>query len=53
MIEVEDEQLGHCYMLTEKEYCEYQCLKEKAREWNSILCDARDTIKSMRRRARL
>jgi hypothetical protein len=49
VIEVDDNKYGHCYMLTEKEYYEYQCLKEKAREWNSILCDAKETIKSMRR----
>ena len=50
MIEVDDKRYGHCYMLSEEEFCEYQCLKEKAREWNRILGDAKETIKSMRRK---
>ena len=53
MIKTVEEEGCKWYMLDEEEYCEYQCLKEKAREWNSILCDAKDTIKSMRRRTRL
>ena len=48
MIEVEDEQLGHCYMLTEKEYCEYQCLKQRLDEWNQVLEEAKECIKDLR-----
>ena len=49
MIEVDDKQHGHCYMLTEDEYCEYQCLKERLREWNQVLDEAKECIKEMRR----
>jgi len=48
MIEVEDEQLGHCYMLTEDEYCEYQCLKQRLHEWNQVLEEAKECIKDLR-----
>jgi hypothetical protein len=49
VIEVDDKRYGHCYMLSEEEYCEYQCLKMKLDEWNKMLDEAKDMIKTMRR----
>ena len=49
MIEVDDKTHGHCYLLNEEEYGEYQCLKQKVNEWNQVLDEAKEVIKDLRR----
>ena len=49
-IKINDKQYGHCYLLDEEEYCEYQCLKLKLDEWNKMLDEAKEIIKTMRRK---